>query len=107
MTSSVERQGRADRNVRFGHTLVDVAPDHRVAVRLRRELERDRALGLEFDQVFDDEVDHCLSAMPRAQRDQWRIAFWSQREIWRSAYDGTGDTITQLRPELLAEPDPF
>lgn len=109
MTSSVERQGRANRNVAYGHRLVDEAPDHRPAVRLRLELERDRALGLAFDDVFDDEVDYCLAeaSMPRAQRDGWRIAFWSQREIWRAAYDGTGDTITRLRVGLLAEPEPF
>jgi hypothetical protein len=89
----------------YGWSMVDKSPDSRPAVRLRKELERDRYQGFTFDQVWADEVDWALDpAFGLSARDmeQWRRAFAFSAAAWRSAYDRTETDVSSLRADLLA-----
>lgn len=107
-TSSTQREHRNELNYRFGHRLIDMAPDHRPAVRLRQELARDRAAGLTFDQVWLDDVDYVIDTYRRRGRlsatdaDQWRTAFLATESAWRSAYNRTEPYVSSLQVDLLA-----
>ena len=89
-------------NACYGHTLVDVAPDNRPATRLRRELERDRRLGLSFDQVWLEDVELVLRELADVDAAQWRAAFMATAGAWRAAYDRAVPSVSSLQVDLLA-----
>lgn len=104
-SSSNERARAAELNRRFGHSLVGQAPDSRPAVRLRKELERDRRLGEPFEAVWCEEVEYVIGChgLTDADADQWRTAFLATVEAWRSAYDRTGTIVSSLHGDLLLD----
>jgi len=66
--------------------VVDLAPDHRPAVRLRCELRRARDAGQEFLDAWPRAIEVATSRLPRDEAGSWREAFESTRFAWRSAY---------------------
>lgn len=87
--------------------MTDIGPgegDPRPAVRLRRELERDRAMGHSFDEVWAEDVELVVRGYPLTKQDrqQWLIAFSDSEPAWRAAYERSAAACA-LTVELLAD----
>jgi hypothetical protein len=102
---TLDRDLRAELNYRFGHHAVDGAPDRRPAIRLRRLLEDDRRLGLDFDSIFQEDVKLALDGigLRGMDRAEWHLALWATREQWRAGYERTTPVICHLTADLLTD----
>jgi hypothetical protein len=106
LTSSTERQKRADLRQRLGHRHVDDAPDPQPARLLVELLRYDRAFGLDFNTAWSEGVAFVLERIrgPRSanEREGWAEAFNATRAAyeaaWRRVEGGPGSGLT---PALL------
>jgi hypothetical protein len=74
------RKARGD----LGHREVQEAPDRRVAVRLRTQLEAGRQIGLDFDEAWARAVTVATDGLREGEG--WRAALTATRAVWRAAY---------------------
>lgn len=78
---------------------VDYAPDNGPAVRLRIELQRQRAKGRPWRSAWPLAFSVALRDLDLVEQVSWRQAFSQTRSIWQTGYDRT------MRGTMLALPE--
>jgi hypothetical protein len=58
-----------------------------LTARLRRSLESERALGVDFDVAWPRCVRNTVRRVSNVERESWRDALEWSRESWQRAYD--------------------
>ena len=101
-----KRKLRSENGFDLGLMLVDKAPDHRPAVRLRCELARCRERGLEWSEAWAQAIGHALRSIAKEQeRESWLKAFRATSPNWRAAY--VNDPFDACAPMWLADDDKY
>lgn len=70
-----------------GEDVVRLAPDARPAIRLGRELARDRRLGLPFEQAWLDDPTLAVAGLQSEEAADWLSVFDQTQEMWRRAFE--------------------
>lgn len=92
----------AEDRLRYGtQREVDQAPDPRPAIRVRLELERDRAAGLSWH--GNRFARHVRAAT--AGDEEWAAVLRDQASIWKRAYQRRGKPILTLALDLVDDPE--
>jgi hypothetical protein len=99
-----ELETKAGRLTRTSQDSVDQAPDHRPAVRVRAQLQRDREAGLPW------RTRHFVAVVRASCADdldgrEWKMVLESQIPAWRRGYTRKGPTILTLSPSLFDDPE--
>lgn len=102
-SSSTVRELHAELSEDLGWRFIDYGNDPRPAVRLRRELERDRRMGLAFDDVWLEDI-ALVTASISDTRDSaaWKRAFLWSENAWRLAYEQAVTQVCELTVDLVA-----
>jgi hypothetical protein len=107
LTSSTQRQKRAELRQRLGWREVEEAPDPAPARLLGELLRYDRDYGIDFTTAWTEDVQFVLDRVrgPRKtqERESWALAFQATRAAWESAWSGeAAGPGSSLSPALLA-----
>jgi hypothetical protein len=103
--TSQERLAIAARRRRLGEEFVTNAPDPQPARLLVELLRYDRAFGLDFESAWSEGAEFVLERVSgrcaAREREEWRIAFESQRNAWEAAWRRVDGPGVRLSPALL------
>jgi hypothetical protein len=77
------------RVVTTGHVPPPVAPDPAPAIRLREYLASARAVGVSFDDAWQEALDAAVEGTPKREKGHWSMVLAGLRSQWQAAYERT------------------